>query len=67
MIFRYLMLLLQAITMVRSRVRAVRASSSEQFRTARRLSVDTVTRASSAWPTARNVLHVGLIDVARRA
>ena len=57
------MLLLQAITTERSRVRAAKGSSSVQFRTARHSSVDTATRVSSAWQTARSVLLVGLLDV----
>ena len=53
--------------MARSHVRAVKGSSSAQFRMARRSFVDTATHVSLAWPAARSVLLVGLIDVARLA
>jgi len=53
--------------MARSRVRVVKASSSEPFRTTKRSSVVTMTLVSLGWRTGRNVLHVGLPDVVKPA
>jgi len=55
----------QVITTARSRVKVVKDSSSEPFRTAKCSSVDTVTRASLDSQTGRNVRRVGLPDVGK--